>query len=77
MYLKVRSGVVTESNISITSHAKTASAEARKFDQVLKDKSIQDIKDFNIVLGEQADHVSSSDISGISRWLNTVFGKSG
>lgn len=77
MYLKVRSGIVTESKVSIPSNRNTAGVESKIFDQVLKDRHIQDIKDFNISLGGEANNALSSDISSISRWLNAVFGKSG
>jgi len=72
----VRSGIITETKVSVSSDEETAAAEAEHFDHVLKDKSIQDIKDFSVVLGGHADHLSSSAICGMSRWLNAVFGKS-
>jgi Mn-dependent DtxR family transcriptional regulator len=72
----VRSGIITETKVSVSSNEDIAAGEAENFDHVLKDKSIQDIKDFSVVLGGQADHMSSSEISGISTWLNAAFGKS-
>ena len=63
VYMKVKSGVVTESDIS--------DVDAK----VLHDKSIQDVKDFNEVLGNRDHEAMRSAMSGICRWLNTMFGK--
>ncbi len=74
MYLKIRAGAVDSTRISISSDDDSAMAEREIFDHVLKDKSIHDIDDFNSVLN-QADHDASKEVSSISRWLNTMFGK--
>ena len=74
MYLKVKSGIITSSKISVSSDEEAARVEAENFDQVLRDKSIQDITDFKDIL-ETANHDGSAEVSSISRWLNTMFGK--
>ena len=74
MYLKIRSGVISSSRISISSHEDSANAEREKFDEALKDKSIHDIDNFNDVLNG-VEHGASTEASNISRWLNTMFGK--
>lgn len=77
MYLKVRSGVVTESNVSMSSDTDAAHVEVERLNKALMSQSIQDIKDYSLVLTQQVGHVSKSCIAGISPWLNAVFGKSG
>ena len=74
IYLKFRSGVVDSSRISISSDDETANAEREKFDQVLKNQSIHGIDDFNDLLN-RVEHGASEEVSSISRWLNTMFGK--
>ena len=74
VYLKIRSGVIESSRISLSSDEGSANAEKEKFDQVLKDKSIHDIEDFNDVLN-QVGEGAPTDVSSISRWLNIMFGK--
>lgn len=75
VYLKIRSGVIDSSRISISSDEESAKAEREKFDQVLRDRSIHDIDNFNNVL-DRVEHGASTAVSSISRWLNTMFGKS-
>lgn len=74
VYLKIRSGVIDCSRISISSDGESANAEIERFDQVLKGKSIHDIDDFNDVLN-RVEHCASMEVSSISGWLNTMFGK--
>ena len=74
VYIKVRSGVIQSSRISISSDVDSANAEIEKFEQVLKEKSIHDIDNFDDVLNGVA-HGASVDVWSISRWLNTMFGK--
>lgn len=74
VYLKIRSGAIVFSKISISSDADSANAEIEMFEQVLKDKSIHDIDNFNNVLN-RVEHDASVEVSSISRWLNTMFGK--
>ena len=74
MYLKVRGGAIDSSRISLSSDEDSANAESDKFGQVLKDKNIHDIDDFNNVL-KQVELDSLKEVSIISTWLNYVFGK--
>ena len=76
MYLKIRGGLIDSTRISLRSDEDSANAERKRFDQVLKGKSIHDIDDFNDVLN-QTELDASMDVSSISRWLNTMFGKPG
>lgn len=74
VYLKIRSGAIDSTAISISSDGDSANAEREKFDRVLKDKNIHDIDDFNNVLS-QVEHDALMEVSSISKWLNTMFGK--
>ena len=74
VYLKIRAGAIDSSAISISSDEDSANAETEKFDRVLKDKNIHDIDDFNNVL-TQVEHGALTEVLSISRWLNTMFGK--
>ena len=74
MYLKVRGGAIDSSRISLSSDEDSANAEREKFGQILKDKNIHDIDNFNNVL-KQVEHVSLKEVSIISTWLNYMFGK--
>ena len=74
MYLKVKGGAIDSSRISLSSDEDSAKAEREKFGQILKDKNIHDIDDFNNVL-QQVEQVSLKEVSIISTWLNNMFGK--
>lgn len=74
MYLKIRSGAIDSSRISISSDGDSANAEKEMFDQVLKAKNIHDIDDFNNVLSP-VQHGATTEVSNISKWLNTMLGK--
>lgn len=74
MYLKIRSGAIDSTAISISSDDDSANAEREKFDRVLKGKNIHDIDGFNNVLS-QVEHGALMEVSSISKWLNTMFGK--
>ncbi|KAL9131928.1 MAG: hypothetical protein Q9175_006654 [Cornicularia normoerica] len=74
VYLKIRSGAIDSSRISISSDGDSANAEKEMFDQVLKAKNIHDIDDFNNVLSP-VQHGATTEVSNISKWLNTMLGK--
>ena len=74
MYLRIRSGVIDYSRVSMSSNEDAANAERENFDQVLKGRPIHDIDDFNNMIS-LVEHGSSTSISGISKWLNIMFGK--
>ena len=74
VHLKIRSGAIHSSRISISSDEDSANAEIETFEQVLKDRSIHEIDCFNDVLN-RVEHGASVEVSSISRWLNTMFGK--
>ena len=74
VYLKIRGGAIDTSRISLSSDEDSANAESERFGQVLKDKNIHDIDDFNTVL-KQVELDSLEEVSIISTWLNYIFGK--
>ena len=74
VYLKVRSAVIDSSRISISSDEDCANAEREMFDLVLKGKTISELESFDDVLN-QIQHDTLIEVSSISRWLNTMFGK--
>lgn len=74
MYLKVKSGHIISSAIALSSDGNIAKKEIERFDRVLKDKSIEGIRDFADVLSE-ANEDPSIGVYGISTWLNEMFGK--
>lgn len=74
MYIKVRAGAIDSSRISISSDEDSANAEREMFDQLLKDKNIHDIDDFNNILN-QVEHGALTEVSNVSRWLNAILGK--
>ena len=74
VYLKVRSAVIDSSRISISSDENRAKAESEMFDLILKGKTIFELENFNAVLN-QIEHNTVVEVSSISSWLNTMFGK--
>ena len=74
MYLKVKSGVIISSEISVSSNQDTAKREAERLDHVLNGRSIQDVDDFAVIMDE-ANQDGSMNLSGISKWVNDIFGK--
>ena len=73
MVIKVKSGVISSSHISISPDSDTAEREAEAFDQILKDKDIHKIDDFRKILASVAPQ-SDTDSVGVGTWLNHVFG---
>ncbi|MCJ1258889.1 Biotin/lipoate A/B protein ligase [Lignoscripta atroalba] len=74
-YVKARSGIITSTQLSFSANQATASTEARKFDDLLKGRSIHQIADFHELLQQVDgfDHLEGS--SSFSAWLNAMFGK--
>ncbi len=68
VYLKVKSGLIISSTISLSSDSHIANKEIERFNLALKDRSIADIL-------TEANAGPSIEIHGISRWLNEMFGK--
>ena len=73
-YLKVKSGVIISSEISISTDQDVTHSEADILGKLIKDKTIQEIDDFETTLG-QVSHRGSSEVTAVSRWLNTMLGK--
>ena len=65
--------MIASSEISTSPDREAASAEARRIDAVMKDKEIQEIENFAKILN-RACQKETSELSSISRWLNTMFG---
>lgn len=75
VHLVVKSGTITSSRITLTSSNDVVSAQAEKFDQVLKGKKIYDICRFEEILRTADLPNNNRKISAISNWLNDIFGK--
>ncbi|MCJ1271009.1 Biotin/lipoate A/B protein ligase [Lobaria immixta] len=73
--LKVRSGMIASSKISISLNRGLAQAEAEKFGLVLKERSVQEIEMFGDVLKEANIRERGGEIAAISSWLDRIFGK--
>jgi len=74
VYLKIKSGHIISSTISLSSDSLIPKREIERFDSALKDRSIEDIRDIGDILSG-ANAGPSIEIHGISRWLNEMFGK--
>ena len=74
MYLKVRSGTIASSHISISPNQEIAHTEAEAFAQALKGKHIQDFGDFEGVL-PRVRHETPNTVLRIAQWLNSMLGK--
>ncbi|KAI4178141.1 MAG: hypothetical protein L6R41_008526, partial [Letrouitia leprolyta] len=76
VYLKVKSGIIISSRISLSENATTASSEQTAFDAVLKDKKIMDIDNFWDVLGKKVSTLEQEDgTRRVSAWLDLMLGK--
>lgn len=75
VYLKVKSGVIISSKISLSEDATAASSEHAAFDQLLKDKKVIDIPSFWDVLGETSTSEQEGSIRRVSAWLDLMMGK--
>lgn len=75
VYLKVRSGIITSSNISISSNQDVAQEEAERVGRFLKERNIQEIRSFGNFLNKAACQEKEGEIAAISSWLDSIFGK--
>ena len=74
VYLKVRSGIITSSNISISSNQDVAQEEAERVGRFLNERKIQDIGSFKTFLNKAACEETGGEIAAISSWLDSIFG---
>ena len=74
MYLKVKSGIILSTNISISANDGAASEEVKAIDYLLTNKNICEIDDFEKVLGSVSVG-TSAEVTGVATWLNQMFGK--
>ncbi|KAL8719625.1 MAG: hypothetical protein Q9225_003399 [Loekoesia sp. 1 TL-2023] len=75
VYLKIKSGVIISSKISISEPTALASSEEREFDRVLNGKRVIDIDSFSDLLGKVSLPGLQDDIRRISAWLDLMLGK--
>lgn len=73
----VRSGKITESNISISSDPPVDVAEAEIFDSMLKGKRVHDIQSFDNLLRPALCPNDNTKIMALSSWLSLIFGNLG
>lgn len=67
--------MITESKISFSSDKETAEKEAETIHQLLQEKNIYDFESFEDVLDQAGLTEKSHEVSGVSQWLNIMFGK--
>ena len=75
MYLKARAGVITSSRISFSACQNEAIDEAERFDKVLKDREIQEIRHFRDFLGVIDFPRRHGVVESALGWLDVMFGK--
>ncbi|KAL8823494.1 MAG: hypothetical protein Q9170_008356 [Blastenia crenularia] len=75
IYLKIKSGIILSSNISISEDADAAASEIIAFDSALKDKKVADIDTFLTPLGKASLPNREGDTHRISAWLDLILGK--
>ncbi|MCJ1469062.1 Biotin/lipoate A/B protein ligase [Pseudocyphellaria aurata] len=74
VYLKVRSGIITSSRISISSTQSVALAEAERFGSIINERKILNIGNFERNLNEAGYHEKAEEVVAISSWLDRMFG---
>lgn len=74
VYLKVRSGIITSSKISISSNQDVAQEEAERVGRILKDRNIQEIGSFRDFLNKAACQEKGGKTVAVSSWLDRIFG---
>lgn len=69
----VRSGKITQSNVSISSDPRDV-AEADIIDSMLEGKIVHEIQSFEKFLGPALCHDENPEIMALCSWLNRIFG---
>ncbi|KAL8992566.1 MAG: hypothetical protein Q9188_007559, partial [Gyalolechia gomerana] len=72
VYLKIKSGVIISTKISLSEHAGDASSEQIAFNQVLKDKKVIDMDHFWDVLGTACAPGREDGTRRVSAWLDLM-----
>lgn len=70
----VRSGKITQSNISISSDPRVDLAEADIFRSMLEGRAVHEIRSFETLLGPAFSPDKTTEITALSSWLDRVFG---
>ncbi|KAL9604930.1 MAG: hypothetical protein Q9219_000118 [cf. Caloplaca sp. 3 TL-2023] len=74
IYLKIKSGTIISSQISTSEDPGIVASERTAFDEILRDKQVQDLESFWDVLGK----VSEEDaVRRVAAWLDLMMGKRG
>lgn len=58
----------------MSSTQSVALAEAKKFGGIMKDRNVQEIAKFEMILNEAGYHEKAEEIAAISSWLDRIFG---
>jgi len=74
-YLKVKSGAVLESRLSVSEDSEIASMEAEKVHCYLAGKPIYNIQDWKETLRRSDAFQNPDEASMLGSWLNDMFGK--
>lgn len=74
VFLMVRSGKITQSNISISSDPRVNVDEADIFDSMLKGKAFHEIHSFETLLGPAFYPDKITEIKALSSWLHRILG---
>lgn len=70
----VRSGKITQSNISISSDPRVGVAEAAVFDSMLEGKTVHEIDSFETLLAPAFYPDKNTEITALSSWINRILG---
>lgn len=72
--MMVRSGKITQSNISISSDPRVDLAEADIFRCMLEGKTVHEIQSFETLLGPAFYPDKNTEITALSSWLDRILG---
>ncbi|KAL8931355.1 MAG: hypothetical protein Q9211_007025 [Gyalolechia sp. 1 TL-2023] len=75
VYLKIKSGVIISSKISLSEHPDAASSEQTAFDHALKGNKVANIRTFWEIFGTVSTTGLEDDTRRISAWLDLMLGK--
>lgn len=70
----VRSGKITQSNISISPDPRVDLAEADIFRSMLEGKTVHEIQSFETLLGPVFSRDKNTEITALSSWLDRILG---
>lgn len=73
MFLRIRSGIITSSEVSFSANPAAAEEEASTFRKLLQDKKLDEVRTFADIFDVQS--ISATMTAALAQWLNEVFGK--